>query len=81
MIRRTFLALTAACTIAMPAFAGGHSKDIVDTAVAAGSFNTLAAALTAAGLVDTLRAKVHSPYSHQPMPPSPHCPPARWKTC
>jgi uncharacterized surface protein with fasciclin (FAS1) repeats len=30
-------------------------KDIVDTAVAAGQFNTLAAALTAAGLVDTLK--------------------------
>jgi transforming growth factor-beta-induced protein len=31
------------------------SADIVDTAVAAGSFNTLAAALGAAGLVDTLK--------------------------
>jgi transforming growth factor-beta-induced protein len=30
-------------------------KDIVDTAVAAGSFKTLATALTAAGLVDTLK--------------------------
>jgi uncharacterized surface protein with fasciclin (FAS1) repeats len=30
-------------------------QDIVDTAIAAGSFNTLAAALQAAGLVDTLR--------------------------
>ena len=30
-------------------------KDIVDTAVAAGSFTTLAKALTAAGLVDTLK--------------------------
>jgi uncharacterized surface protein with fasciclin (FAS1) repeats len=30
-------------------------KDIVDTAVAAGSFKTLARALTAAGLVDTLK--------------------------
>jgi len=30
-------------------------KDIVDTAVAAGDFNTLAAALQAAGLVDTLK--------------------------
>ena len=30
-------------------------KDIVDTAVAAGQFKTLAAALTAAGLVDTLK--------------------------
>jgi uncharacterized surface protein with fasciclin (FAS1) repeats len=29
--------------------------DIVDTAVAAGSFSTLAAAVTAAGLVDTLK--------------------------
>jgi uncharacterized surface protein with fasciclin (FAS1) repeats len=29
--------------------------DIIDTAVAAGSFNTLAAALTAANLVDTLK--------------------------
>jgi len=32
-----------------------QSKDIVDTAVAAGQFKTLAAALTAAGLVDTLK--------------------------
>ena len=31
--------------------------DIVDTAVAAGSFSTLAAALGAAGLVDTLKGK------------------------
>ena len=32
-------------------------KDIVDTAVAAGSFKTLAAALQAAGLIDTLKSK------------------------
>jgi len=32
-----------------------QAKDIVDTAVAAGQFKTLAAALTAAGLVDTLK--------------------------
>jgi uncharacterized surface protein with fasciclin (FAS1) repeats len=32
-----------------------EAKDIVDTAVAAGKFNTLAAALKAAGLVDTLK--------------------------
>ena len=31
------------------------AADIVDTAVAAGNFNTLATALTAAGLVDTLK--------------------------
>ena len=56
MLRRTFLAATAAASLmAAPAFAAGHSKDIVDTAVAAGTFNTLAAALGAAGLVDTLK--------------------------
>ncbi len=36
---------------------GVQAKDIVDTAVAAGSFKTLAAALQAAGLVDTLKGK------------------------
>lgn len=41
-------------TLARPKAA---SKDIVDTAVAAGSFKTLAAALQAAGLVDTLKEK------------------------
>ena len=34
-----------------------QAKDIVDTAVAAGSFKTLATALGAAGLVDTLNGK------------------------
>ena len=34
-----------------------ESKDIVDTAIGAGSFKTLVAAVTAAGLVETLRGK------------------------
>ncbi len=34
--------------------AGGHSKDIVDTAVTAGNFNTLVAPIKAAGVADTL---------------------------
>jgi uncharacterized surface protein with fasciclin (FAS1) repeats len=34
-----------------------QAKDIVDTAVAAGQFKTLATALQAAGLVDTLKGK------------------------
>ena len=34
-----------------------QAKDIVDTAVGAGTFNTLAAALTAAGLVETLKGE------------------------
>ncbi|MCB6178150.1 fasciclin domain-containing protein [Rhodobacter sp. Har01] len=55
MIRRTFLALTAATAFAMPAFA--QDKDIVDTAVGAGSFTTLVAAVQAAGLVDTLKGE------------------------
>jgi uncharacterized surface protein with fasciclin (FAS1) repeats len=42
---------------AMPAAAGSAQKDIVDTAAAAGTFNTLAAALQAAGLADTLKGK------------------------
>ncbi len=36
--------------------AQAQDKDIVDTAVAAGSFKTLAAALTEAGLIDTLKS-------------------------
>ena len=48
------VALTLAAT--MPAVRA-QEKDIVDTAVAAGSFKTLAAALQAAGLVDTLKGK------------------------
>jgi uncharacterized surface protein with fasciclin (FAS1) repeats len=35
--------------------AGHHEKDVVDTAVAAGNFNTLATALQAAGLIETLK--------------------------
>ena len=34
-----------------------QAKDIVDTAVGAGTFKTLATALTAAGLIDTLKGK------------------------
>ncbi len=56
MLRRTFLAFTAAASLtSATAFAGDGPKDIVDTAVAAGSFTTLAAALDAADLVDTLK--------------------------
>jgi uncharacterized surface protein with fasciclin (FAS1) repeats len=50
----TIAALMVVATLNTPADAG-QSKDIVDTAVAAGSFKTLGKALTAAGLVDTLK--------------------------
>lgn len=59
MIRRTFLSVTTAAVTAVAlssaAFAGGMKKDIVDTAVDAGSFGTLVAAVQAAGLVETLK--------------------------
>lgn len=42
-------------SLTFAAMASAQEKDIVDTAVAAGSFNTLATALKAAGLVDTLK--------------------------
>ena len=57
MLRNRILALATVAALALaPAAAGSnYNKDIVDTAVAAGSFNTLAKALQAAGLVETLK--------------------------
>jgi uncharacterized surface protein with fasciclin (FAS1) repeats len=51
-----------ACMLSLAALSAGSlsagdKKDIVDTAVAAGSFKTLAAALGAAGLVETLKGE------------------------
>ena len=57
---RSVLALSLCLLMAATAANAGSSmdkKDIVDTAVAAGNFKTLAAALQAAGLVDTLKGK------------------------
>lgn len=58
-MRKYFLLpLAVAALAAAPAYAGSYAKaDIVDTAVKAGQFNTLAKALTAAGLVETLKGK------------------------
>lgn len=55
-VSRTAVAAVAAMGVVMGA-AGARAadKDIVDTAVAAGQFQTLATALGAAGLVDTLK--------------------------
>jgi len=51
------LAIAAAVGFAVlcPAPAAAQSKDIVDTAIAAGSFKSLVAAVQAAGLVDVLK--------------------------
>jgi len=57
MFKRTLTALAAAAALGAPAFADGHGgmKDIVDTAAGNNGFDTLVAAVTAAGLVDTLK--------------------------
>lgn len=57
MIRRTFFSVIGAAMIAGTAMAPAQAgnMDIVDTAVSNGSFNTLVAAVQAAGLVDTLK--------------------------
>jgi uncharacterized surface protein with fasciclin (FAS1) repeats len=55
MRRFAAVAATVIGIAAGSASAYAADKDIVDTAVAAGQFKTLAAALTAAGLVDTLK--------------------------
>ena len=51
----SFALILSVLASAVPASAGPAQKDIVDTAVAAGNFNTLATALQAAGLADTLK--------------------------
>jgi len=52
---KTVMGMLAAVLLVAPVHAGNHKKDIVDTAVAAGSFKTLATALTSAGLIETLK--------------------------
>ena len=52
------LALALLVLLTANVYAGKEKqKDIVDTAVAAGSFNTLVTAVQAAGLVDTLKSE------------------------
>lgn len=51
---KKFITITA-LLLSASVFAGGMKKDIVDTAASAGSFDTLVAAVQAAGLVDTLK--------------------------
>lgn len=62
-MKKTMVAVVSLAVVALvatstlPANAGGYKKDIVDTAVAAGSFETLVAAVKAAGLVETLKGE------------------------
>ena len=54
---KKLIALSAAAVFSFAANAANHGKDVVDTAVAAGQFKTLATALQVAGLVETLKGK------------------------
>ena len=52
-----FLVLALVVLVSVVPSRAAETKDIVDTAVGAGSFNTLVAAVKAAGLVETLKGK------------------------
>ena len=52
---RSFAAAALAAAVAVAAPQAAQAQDIVETAVAAGQFTTLAKALTEAGLVETLK--------------------------
>ncbi len=54
-IAKTIKGAILGSVIALGGIASAKAADIVDTAVSAGSFNTLVAAVQAAGLVDTLK--------------------------
>jgi len=56
-MKRLYMAVVATVLMSISAFASHTRQDIVDTAVQAGSFNTLAQALKAADLADTLKGQ------------------------
>lgn len=57
MLRKFLITTAATVVLAGAAMAQDATSDIVDTAVAAGDFTTLVAAVQAAGLVDTLKGE------------------------
>jgi uncharacterized surface protein with fasciclin (FAS1) repeats len=58
MVRKSLLSLGLGLSLALGSFvATAHAADIVDTAVKAGSFKTLAKALKAADLITVLKGK------------------------
>jgi len=69
---RKFLFAMILAVVSTPVFAA--DKDIVDTAVGAGSFKTLVAAVKAAGLVDTLKGMARLPSWPQRTKLSQNCP-------
>ncbi|WP_095588780.1 fasciclin domain-containing protein [Actibacterium ureilyticum] len=57
MFRTIALTTLTTAFLGTAAMAGGHSMDIVDTAAGSEDFETLVAAVQAAGLVDTLKGE------------------------
>ena len=57
MFKRLLAIIAISISFVNTSYAGGHSKDIVDTALEAGSFQTLVAAVTAADLVEVLKGE------------------------
>lgn len=57
MLRKFLMTAGASAMLAGAAMAQDAKQDIVDTAIAAGDFTTLVAAVQAAGLVDTLKGE------------------------
>lgn len=56
-LKTAFASALVAGMMVTSAIAGGHSKDIVDTAAGNADFETLVAAVQAAGLVETLKGE------------------------
>jgi uncharacterized surface protein with fasciclin (FAS1) repeats len=54
---KSILCLASVATLGAGSLSAAEKKDLVDTAVAAGTFKTLAAALQAAGLVETMKGE------------------------
>ena len=57
MFKRMIAATLLSISLDSTSTAGGHSKNVVDTAVAAGSFEPLVTAVAAADLVDVLKGE------------------------
>lgn len=71
-LKKTVIATVTAAALAL-ATLPAKAADIVDTAVSAGSFKTLVAAVQAAGLVETLKGEGPLPFSRRPMMRLPSC--------
>ena len=80
-MRKFLLVLFALIASTGIAMAGGHMKNLVETAAGNDAFKTLVAAVKAAGLVETLAGKGHLQSLRQQMKRLPNCRKVPWKVC